>query len=89
MASAWAELYAKSLAAWAAKFNSSHGAALFRVSESAEAPLAKAEGWFRYQVVIRAPSTKDIVKAVKWIEAERPAPKELRIAFDVDAIDLA
>ena len=51
--------------------------------------LAKAEGWFRYQVVIRAPSTKDIVKAVKWIEAERPAPKELRIAFDVDAIDLA
>ncbi|MBQ8111898.1 MAG: primosomal protein N' [Kiritimatiellae bacterium] len=89
LASAWAELYAKSLAAWAAKFNSSHGAALFRVSESAEAPLAKAEGWFRYQVVIRAPSTKDIVKAVKWIEAERPAPKELRIAFDVDAIDLA
>ena len=89
LASAWAALYAKSLAAWAEKFNAARGAALFRVSEAAEAPLAKAEGWFRYQVVARAPASKDIVAAVKWIEKERPAPKELRIAFDVDAIDLA
>ena len=89
VASSWADLYAKSLAAWAAKFNASRGADLFRVSEAAEAPLAKAEGWFRYQVVVRAPASKDIVAAVKWIEKERPAPKDIRIAFDVDAIDLA
>jgi primosomal protein N' (replication factor Y) len=89
VAAAWAELYAKSLAAWAEKFNASREGCPFRVSEAMEAPLAKAEGWFRYQVVMRAPAAKDMVAAVKWIEGERPAPKDLRIAFDVDAIDLA
>ena len=89
LAESWADLYAKSLASWAAKFNAAHGGAeLFRVSESAEAPLAKAEGWFRFQVVVRAPAAKDIVQAVKWLQEARPAPKELRISFDVDAQDL-
>jgi len=62
---------------------------LFRVSEAAEAPLAKAEGWFRYQIVVRAPSAKDIVSAVKWIESARPVPKDVRLAFDVDAQNLS
>ena len=89
LAESWADLYAKSLASWAAKFNAAHGGAdLFRVSEAAEAPLAKAEGWFRFQVVVRAPASKDIVDAVRWIESARPAPKDLRIAFDVDAQNL-
>ena len=88
-AQSWAELYAKSLGSWAAKFNAAHGGAeLFRVSEAAEAPLAKAEGWFRFQVVVRAPASKDIVSAVKWLQAQRPAPKDLRVSFDVDAQDL-
>ncbi len=86
----WAELYAKSLADWADKYNSRTGSAgLFRVSEAAEAPLAKAEGWFRYQIVVRAPATKDIVAAVKWLEEARPIPKDMRLAFDVDALNLA
>jgi len=89
LASNWAGLYATSLASWAKQYNAAQHQELFRVSEAAEAPLAKAEGWFRYQVVLRAPSTKDIVAAVKWIEAERPAPKELRVVFDVDAQNLA
>ena len=88
-AAGWADLYAKSLASWAAQVNAQRGADVFRVSEAAEAPLAKAEGWFRYQVVVRAPATKDIVAAVKWIEDARPAPKDLRIVFDVDAQNLA
>ncbi|MCQ2393636.1 MAG: primosomal protein N' [Kiritimatiellae bacterium] len=89
VASSWADLYAKSLTSWAKQFNTARQQDLFRVSEAAEAPLLKAEGWFRYQVVVRAPSTKDIVSAVKWIESERPAPKELRLVFDVDAQNLS
>ena len=89
LARSWAGLYAQSLASWAKRFNAARQAALFRVSEAEEAPLLKAEGWFRYQVVVRAPAAKDIVAAVAWIEAARPAPKDLRIAFDVDAQNFA
>lgn len=89
LARSWAGLYAQSLASWAKRFNAARQAALFRVSEAEEAPLLKAEGWFRYQVVVRAPTAKDIVAAVAWIEAARPAPKDLRIAFDVDAQNFA
>jgi primosomal protein N' len=63
--------------------------ARFRVSEAAEAPLAKAEGWFRYQIVVRAPAAKDIVAAVRWIESARPVPKDVRLAVDIDAQSLA
>ena len=38
---------------------------------------------------MRAPAAKDIVAAVAWIETARPAPKDLRIAFDVDAQNFA
>ena len=103
LARAWAELYAKSLIGWAEKYNGSvakHPAdsvgsrvprdrGLFRVSEAAEAPLAKAEGWFRYQIVVRAPAAKDIVAAVRWIESARPVPKDVRLAVDIDAQSLA
>ena len=89
LARAWAELYAKSLAGWAERFNSRGRVGAFRVSEAAEAPLAKAEGWFRYQIVVRAPTAKDIVAAVRWIESVRPVPKDVRLAFDVDAQSLA
>ena len=85
LAQSWADLYAKSLASWAKRFNTANHGDFFRVSEAEEAPLLKAEGWFRYQVVVRAPSAKDIVAAVMWMESARPAPKELRVSFDVDA----
>jgi primosomal protein N' len=89
LARSWAELYARSLSDWAEKYDTAKGAGLFRVSEAAEAPLAKAEGWFRYQIVVRAPSARDIVSAVRWIESARPVPKDVRLAFDVDAQNLS
>jgi primosomal protein N' (replication factor Y) len=89
---AWADVYARSLAGWAKTFNAARAAgaekAPFRVSEAAEAPLVKAEGWFRYQIVLRAPTAKEIVAAVKWITAERPVPKDVRLAVDIDAQNL-
>jgi hypothetical protein len=83
-------LYAKSLEAYAAKFNASRGGGTqFSVSEAVPAALAKAEGWYRHQIVLRAPAAKDIVAAVKWIESARPVPKEVRLAVDIDAQNLA
>lgn len=83
----WAELYAKSLGAYAAKFNE-RGAGRFLVSEAIPSALAKAEGWYRWQLVLRAPTSAAIASAVKWIRAARPAPESLRISFDVDALNL-
>ena len=84
----WADLYARSLGEWAKKVNTTANAAVFRVSEAAEAPLSKADGWFRYQVVLRTPTAKAAVDAVKWLRSARPAPEALRISFDVDALNL-
>ena len=72
---------------YAEKFNARSPNA-FLVSEAVPAALAKAEGWYRQQVVVRAPTARDIVQAVKWIRAERPPPDGLRLAFDVDALNL-
>ncbi len=84
----WADLYARSLEGWARKANATSGAEGFRVSEAAEAPLSKADGWFRYHVVLRTPTAKAAVDAVKWLRSVRPPPEALRIAFDVDALNL-
>ena len=84
----WADLYARSLEGWAKKANAISGAEGFRVSEAAEAPLSKADGWFRYHVVLRTPTAKAAVDAVKWLRSVRPPPEALRIAFDVDALNL-
>ena len=84
----WADLYARSLEGWAKKANATSGSEGFRVSEAAEAPLSKADGWFRYHVVLRTPTAKAAVDAVKWLRSVRPPPEALRIAFDVDALNL-
>ncbi len=88
-ASGWAELYSHSLQAYAGRFNAAKAEDVrFEVSEAVPAALAKAEGWFRYQVIVRAPQARDLVEAVKWLRQTRPAPNGLKIAFDVDAVNL-
>ncbi|MBQ3098312.1 MAG: primosomal protein N' [Kiritimatiellae bacterium] len=74
----WADLYAKSLAKYPG----------LTVSEAMPPALERAEGWYRYQVQIRAASSKQIVAAWRWIAQARPAPKDVRIALDVDAINV-
>ncbi len=83
----WAGMWAVSLSKWAEKVNGAAGARVFRVSAAAdtEAPLARAEGWFRHHVVLRTQAARDAVAAFKWIAGARPPPKELRVALDVDA----
>jgi len=80
LAGEWAALWAKSLA--------SVKKPGFVVSEAVPAVRAKADGWFRQQIVLRAAKASDIVSAVKWIASARPLPKAVLAAFDVDAVDL-
>lgn len=86
----WAEMWAEGLGGWAAQANrkAGAGAAPFRVSEAEEAVQAKADGRYRYQVVLRAGKAREMVAAVNWLMGERPAPKEVKVRFDVDAITL-
>ena len=72
----WADLYAKSLARYPG----------LTVSNAMPPALERAEGWFRYQVQIRAAASKRIAEAWRWIVAQRPVPKEVRVALDIDAI---
>jgi primosomal protein N' (replication factor Y) len=88
LSASWSNLYARALAGYAAKFNARSPMSRFFVSEAVPAALAKAEGWYRHQIVLRAPAAKDLVAAVKWIRAARPVPDGLRLSFDVDALNL-
>ena len=74
----WAELYSKSLARYPG----------LTVSEAMPPALERAEGWFRYQVQMRASSSKCIAAAWRWIVKARPLPKDLRVALDIDAINV-
>ena len=74
----WADLYAKSLTKYPG----------LTVSEAMPPALERAEGWYRYQVQIRASSSKHIAAAWRWIMQARPAPKDVRVALDIDAINV-
>ena len=74
----WAELYSKSLMKYPG----------LSVSEAMPPALERAEGWFRYQVQMRAASSKSIAAAWRWIVRERPLPKDVRVALDIDAINV-
>ena len=74
----WATMYAESL-------KKVKG---LEVGDAVPSALEKAEGWYRWQIVIRAQSVALTVKAWRWLLDVRPAPKELRVALDVDAFNL-
>ena len=80
----WSDMYAQSLMAFARR----NAAAGLRVSEAVPSALEKADGVHRWQVVLRAPSAAAIAAAWRWISSERPPPKNLRLAIDMDAHNL-
>ena len=81
----WSDMYAQSLAAFAR----SRPSADLRVSEAVPSALEKADGIHRWQIVLRAPSAGTIAAAWRWISAERPPPRNLRLSIDMDAHNLA
>ena len=74
----WATMCAKSLAKCPG----------LTVTDAMPSALEKAEGWYRWQVMVRAASAAAIVQAWRWLKAARPAPSALRVSLDVDAQSL-
>ena len=58
------------------------------ISEACPAPLAKAKGFFRYQILLRAPTAKRITTALAELFKTRFLPPDIKLAVDVDAIDI-
>ena len=82
IASKWAQMYAQSLAAYAKKD------ARLEVGEAWPSALEKAEGWYRWQIVLRAPASSVAVRAWRWLMSVRPPHKDVRASIDVDAYSL-
>ena len=78
----WAELYAKSLALYAAQNPA------LNVSEAVPSALEKADGLYRWQIVLRAAAAATISAAWKWLSSQRPPPKDLRAIIDIDAFSV-
>ncbi len=78
LVASWAPMYAKSLM----KIKG------LTVGEAVPAALEKAEGWFRWQIILRAEKPGLIIRAWRWIIAARPAPKGLKVVLDMDARSL-
>ncbi len=74
----WADMYAKSLA-------KVEGLSVGGAYPSA---LEKADGWYRWQIVVRGEKVGPLVKAWKWLLDVRPPPAGLKAVLDVDAFSL-
>ena len=85
-ASDWAAMYAASLRRYAVRLGD--GGRGLVVGEALPSALEKADGRYRWQVVMRARSAGALARAWRWISAARPAPKGLRVGIDIDAFNL-
>ncbi len=88
LAGGWAELYAKSLQNYAARLNAKSPEVRMVAGEAMPAALEKAEGWYRWQVTLRATTAAALVRAWRWLVEVRPPPNELRLHIDIDAFNL-
>ncbi len=74
----WAEMYAKSLQKCVG----------LTVSEAMPSALEKAEGYYRWQIVVRAKLASEIARAWRWIVEKRPPKKSLKLAIDIDSLNV-
>ena len=58
------------------------------VSPACPAPLAKAKGLFRYQVLMRGPSVRRLTDAIRSVLKVVSLPRDVALAIDVDAIHM-
>ena len=73
----WADMYAKSLM----KVKD------LTVGEAVPSVIEKADGWHRWQIVLRSAKVSTMINAWKWLSKVRPSPNGLKITFDVDAFN--
>ncbi|MCQ2368392.1 MAG: primosomal protein N' [Kiritimatiellae bacterium] len=76
---AWAQMYAESLR------NSSKE---LMVSDAISSPLEKAEGYYRYQIVVRSENPRLVTAAWKAISEKREPPKSILVSLDLDAYNM-
>ena len=81
----WADMYAKSLQAFARRDGDG---GRFDVAEAVPSALEKADGWYRWQILARATDARALIRAWRWLVAVRPPPAGLRLAMDMDALNL-
>ncbi len=82
----WAEMYAQSLTRYAAARKAGERGLL--VGEAFPSALEKADGWHRWQIVLRSEKASELVASWRWISSVRPPPKTLRVSIDIDAQNL-
>ena len=75
LVSSWATMYAQSLAKVPG----------LTAGEAVPSVLEKADEWYRWQIILRAEKPGVILQAWRWLRKARPAPKELKVALDMDA----
>ena len=63
-------------------------AAAVRISGVCAAPLAKAKGLYRYQLLLRAPTTRQITRPLREVMRRPLLASGVTLAVDVDAINL-
>ena len=91
LVSDWAGMYAESIRRFAAKAvgeGDAHHPLRFEVSEALPSALEKADGQYRWMVVLRATTAGVIVRSWRWISAQRPPPQNLRLTIDIDAVNV-
>lgn len=78
----WARMYAQALAGWARRVPG------FLVSDAYPGALERADGWWRWQIVLRSATAASMAAAWQWLCEVRRPPRELRAAIDIDAFSL-
>jgi primosomal protein N' (replication factor Y) len=58
------------------------------ISDGAPAPLARAKGAYRYQVIARAGSVRTVTRALKTVLKAAKIPRDVTVTIDVDALSL-
>lgn len=74
----WAEAYAKAL----------QGIRSIDAGDASPAPVEKADGWYRWNIVVKSSSASMTVKAWKWLRSALALPKAVKATLDVDAFSL-
>lgn len=64
------------------------GSSALQISEVCPAPLARAKGLYRYQLLLRAPTTRAVTRPLRGVLAKLPLPAGVSIAVDVDALSI-
>ena len=83
----WSLMYAASLRNYFQTLQSAQSPQAL-VGDATPAALEKADGWYRWQIVLRACTASSMGKAWKWLTAQRPAPSGVRATMDIDAFSL-